>query len=52
MDVYDELVKNVNAIQTNGAINVVKKSDRNTKIDETEKKIPDPDKYILKNQVT
>ena len=43
------MVKIVNAIQTNGTSNLVKKTDYNTKINEIEKKITDLDdsnKYI------
>ena len=40
-DVYDELLKKVNSIQTNDTIDLVKKTDYNTKINEVEKKITD-----------
>ena len=43
---YDDLVKKVNAIQTNNTSNLDKKADYNTKNDETEKEIPKHDKYI------
>ena len=36
---YDELVKNIKAIQTTDTSNLVKKTDYNTKINETEKKL-------------
>ena len=47
--VYDELVKNVNAIQITDTTNLVSKANYNTKFDENEKKILDHDhnnKYI------
>ena len=44
--VYNELVKEVNAIQTTDTSDVVKKVVYNTKTDEIEKKIPNHDKYI------
>ena len=40
---YDEFVKNVNAIQTTGTSNLVKKTDYNIKINEIEKRIADND---------
>ena len=40
------LVKNVNAIQTAGASNLVKKAGQNRKIGEIEKKTHSPSKYI------
>ena len=45
---HDELVKNVNAIQATYTSDLVKKTDCNTKINELEKKINDPDhdKYV------
>ena len=45
---YNELVKNVNSFQTTDASNLVKETDYNTKINETENKINDHDhtKYI------
>ena len=51
-DVYDELVKKVNSIQTNDTIDSVKKTDYNTKINEVEKKITDHryDKYTTTQQ--
>ena len=51
-DVYDELVKKVNSIQTNDTIDLVKKTDYNTKINEVEKKITDHryDKYTTTQQ--
>ena len=51
-DVYDELVKKVNSIQTNDTIDSVKKTDYNTKINEVEKKITDHhyDKYTMMQQ--
>ena len=45
-DVYDELVKKGNAIQTNDTSNLVKKTDSDIKIDEFEKNTPKHDKYI------
>ena len=46
-DVYGELVKKFNAIQTNDTSNLVKKKLTKTKtIDQIEKKIPNHDKYI------
>ena len=50
---YDELVKNIKAIQTTDTSNLVKKTDYNTKINETEKKNTDHDhgnKYITKQK--
>ena len=51
-DVYDELLKKVNSIQTNDTIDLVKKTDYNTKINEVEKKITDDhyDKYTMTQQ--
>ena len=51
-DVYDELLKKVNSIQTNDTIDSVKKTDYNTKINEVEKKITDHryDKYTTTQQ--
>ena len=51
-DVYDELLKKVNSIQTNDTIDLVKKTDYNTKINEVEKKITDHryDKYTTTQQ--
>ena len=40
------MVKKVNAIHTTDTSDLVKKADYNTKIDKTEKKIPNRDKYI------
>ena len=40
---YDQLVKKVNAIQAADASNLIKKTDKGTKISETEKKIIDHD---------
>ena len=44
--VYDELVKNVDAIETTDTSNLVKKADYDIKIDEIEKKIPNHEIYI------
>ena len=51
-DVYDELLKKFNSIQTNDTIDLVKKTDYNTKINEVEKKITDHhyDKYTTTQQ--
>ena len=51
-DVYHELLKKVNSIQTNDTIDLVKKTDYNTKINEVEKKITDHryDKYTTTQQ--
>ena len=51
-DVYHELLKKVNSIQTNDTIDLVKKTDYNTKINEVEKKITDHryDKYTTTPQ--
>ena len=51
-DVYHELLKKVNSIQTNDTIDLVKKTDYNTKINEVEKKITDDhyDKYTMTQQ--
>ena len=48
-DVYDELAKNVNAIQNTDTSNLVKEADHNTKIAEIEEKILDHNhgKYII-----
>ena len=50
-DVYDELVKKVNGIWTNGTSNLVKKAaDYNSKIDKLEKKIMEHDKYVTSEE--
>ena len=52
-DVYDELVKKVNGIWTNGTSNLVKKAaDYNSKIDKLEKKIMEHDKYVTSQEFT
>ena len=43
---YNQLVKEVNAIQTNDTSYLVKKADYDTKIKEIQYKVPDHDKYI------
>ena len=43
------MVNKINAIQTNGTNDLVKKAGWNTKIEEIENKIPDHDKCITTN---
>lgn len=49
--VYAELVKLVNAIQTNDISTLVKKPDFDTKVIELEDKIRNHDKYITTNNL-
>ena len=49
--VYDELVKKVNAIQTNDASNLVRKADYDTKIVEIEGKFPNHYIYITAKEI-
>ena len=43
---YDELVEKVNATQTIDTCNIANKADHNTKIKDTENKIPNGHKYV------